>query len=105
VPSGLPTFGFYVHAPKNESEFFSVMNGVKQGGILSPILFSLYIDELLEQLRASGCGCYVGTTFAGAFAYDDGIIILCPTKLAMKSQLNVALSYASPEPTKLNSIL
>ena len=33
-----------------KSEFFSTENGVKQGGILSPILFCVYIDELLNRL-------------------------------------------------------
>ena len=33
------------------SQNFPVVNGVKQGGILSPVLFCVYIDELLLALR------------------------------------------------------
>ena len=29
---------------------FGVSNGVRQGGVISPILFTVYIDELLSRL-------------------------------------------------------
>ena len=40
------------------SNGFNVSNGVRQGGILSPYLFSLYLDGLLEELADSGVGCF-----------------------------------------------
>jgi hypothetical protein len=48
------------------SEFFFVKNGVKQGGILSPSLFSIYPKEVLENLRKTGVGCHIEVTFVGA---------------------------------------
>ena len=36
-----------------KSNYFTSENGVKQRGVLSPILFSLYIDELLCRIIAS----------------------------------------------------
>ena len=41
------------------SDEFSANNGVRQGGVLSPVLFTLYIDVLLNRLEQSGLGCYV----------------------------------------------
>jgi hypothetical protein len=35
------------------SNSFSISNGVKQGGILSPVLFCIYYDERLRQLQQS----------------------------------------------------
>ena len=36
------------------------MNSIKQGGVLSPTLFAVYTDELLEQLENTGVGCHIG---------------------------------------------
>jgi retron-type reverse transcriptase len=35
---------------KNQN-VFTACNGIKQGGIISPILFNLYIDILLNRLH------------------------------------------------------
>ena len=54
------------------SESFTVMNGVKQGGVLSPVLFAVYTDGLLLRLQESGIdGCHMGGHYAGALAYAD----------------------------------
>ena len=39
---------------------FHVTNGVKQGGVLSPLLFIVYFDELITRLKNSGIGCNIG---------------------------------------------
>ena len=46
-----------------DSQSFSVKNGVRQGAILSPSLFCVYLDNLLGRLRDAGVGCHVGGIF------------------------------------------
>ena len=41
------------------SQYFELSNGVKQGGVLSPIIFNIYIDKLLLELKGSGYGCHI----------------------------------------------
>ena len=60
------------------SDFFVADNGVKQGAVLSPLLFCVYIDGLLVLLQQSGLGCYIGFQFVGALAYADDIVIITP---------------------------
>ena len=39
---------------------FSVLNGVKQGGVISPALFCIYVAKFLGKLAEAGVGCYIG---------------------------------------------
>ena len=34
--------------------------GVRQGGVLSPLLFNIYVDSFLQRLQSSGVGCRIG---------------------------------------------
>ena len=60
------------------SEQFSIKNGVRQGAILSPILFCFYMNELFTLLRNARTGCHVGNFFAGAMGYANNLLLLCP---------------------------
>ena len=42
------------------SDDFYVTNGVRQGGVLNSLLFTVYLDELIYQLKEKGNKCYVG---------------------------------------------
>jgi len=77
------------------SDRFSVLNGVKQGGDLSPVLFCLYIDGLLDRLAKSKIGWNFGSVYAGALAYADDLVLLAPTASAMRKLLRICDEYAS----------
>ena len=76
------------------STSFPVSNGVKQGGVLSPLLFTLYLDSLLKRLSSLPCGCRVGTTFCGALGYADDVVLLSPSLFSLRKQLDVCAQYA-----------
>ena len=73
---------------------FNVSNGVKQGGVLSPILFTLYLDELLNNLRKSGYGCHIGNVFLGALAYADDVTLISPSRTATLRMLEIADKFS-----------
>ena len=68
---------------------FSVSNGVRQGSVLSPLLFAVYIDELLSDLSSCGVGCYCGDLFAGCVCYADDIVLLAPCQSALRTMLSI----------------
>lgn len=73
---------------------FKVSNGVKQGGVLSPILYSVYTDGLLRELEESGFGCTIGNYYHGCLAYADDLALLAPTAYAMNNMVKICERYA-----------
>ena len=74
---------------------FSCKNGVKQDGVLSPVMFCVYIDDLLMRLARVGVGCFIGRKFVGALAYADDIVLVAPTASALRKMLVVCDEYAT----------
>ena len=84
------------------SDKFPISNGVKQGGVLSSILFTLYMEPLINQIIISKQGCHIGDKCAAVFVYADDIILLTPTRGAMQNLLDIAGSYADNFGLKFN---
>ena len=76
------------------TEYFTALNGVKQGAVLSPILYCVYVDDLLLILSKAGVGCFIRLHFVGALAYADDLVLLAPTASAMRKLLTICEDYA-----------
>ena len=76
------------------SSIFTVHNGVKQGGVISPVLYNLYTDNLLTQLKQSGLGCYIEHVFSGALGYADDLVLLAPSLHGITSMISICELYA-----------
>jgi hypothetical protein len=74
--------------------FFNVHAGVRQGGLLSPLLFAVYMDELIIKLQNSGYGCKMKGVFYGCFAYADDIMLVSHSITAMQRMLDICSSFA-----------
>jgi hypothetical protein len=87
----------------NLSETFSVYNGVKQGGVLSPILISVYMDELIKRLEQCSAGCQIGHKFVGCLAYADDLTLLSPSITGLKQMIAVCESFSREYHVTFNS--
>ena len=70
------------------SAALSVLSGVRQGGILSPILFNLYVNTVITNLRKSGLGCHFRNSYIGCIMYADDLILLSASVVELQSMLD-----------------
>ena len=70
-----------------------VCNGVKQGEVISPILFAVYYDELIAKLARSGYGWRISQHVVGALSYADDITLLSPSVQGLQYMVNICEEY------------
>ena len=72
---------------------FSMHSGVREGSFISPLLFSLYINDLIIVLRSQGYGCYLSDIFIGCLLFADDILLLSASVLQLQFILNICYEY------------
>ena len=84
------------------SQRFPVTNGVRQGAIISPLFFSVYVDKLIKRLRYLGIGCKVNGQFYGILVYADDIFLLCPSRDGLQTMISECERFASKKNLKFS---
>ena len=88
---------------KNEfSESFKVDRGVRQGSPLSPFLFALVMDEVIEVINSLHEGCEIKGTKVNIIVYADDIVVLGPTKRAIENMLKVLVQELKKRGLEVN---
>ena len=77
------------------SKRFTIRNGVKQGAVLSVILFCVYIDDLFKILRKKKSGCWVHNDLFGIIGYADGTFLLSPSLDTLQDMITTCENYTS----------
>ena len=85
------------------SNIFNVTNGVRQGGILSPYLFNVYMDKLSAKLKNVYTGCKIANQIINHLFYADDIILMSPSQVGMQDLLIICEEYANSHDIKFNT--
>ena len=74
--------------------FSSISNDVRQGGVLSPKLFSVYIDDLSDKLVKCNVGCYIDNLCMNHVMYPDDICLMAPSPAALQELIDICYDFS-----------
>ena len=77
------------------SEEFTMKNGVRQGAVLSPILFCFYVNDLFGILKKNKAGCWMGQYYVGCHGYADDLLLIAPSREGLQDMLRITEKYAN----------
>ena len=85
------------------SDYIHVYNGVRQGGILSPMLFNVYMNDISIALNRVDTGLSFGTGFINHIMYADDLVVLSPCIEGLQDLINVCRLYGADHDILYNS--
>jgi hypothetical protein len=71
------------------SNFFRLACGVRQGGVLSPHLFSVYIDDIVNSVAKSKSSISFNFVCMSIFLYADDILLISPSVSLLQNLVNI----------------
>lgn len=71
------------------SDMFKLNCGIRQGGVLSPYMFAIYIDDIVHKVETAGTGCYLGLICFSIFLYADDMLLLAPSISSLQKLFTV----------------
>ena len=91
-----------------KTDWFNVDCGLKQGCSLSPILFNLYVNDLVTQISELGLGIDIDGEKVAVLLYADDLVILSETEDDLQAILdtlniwcNTNCLFVNPEKSKI----
>ena len=84
------------------SEPFGVSCSLRQGCILSPLLFSLYVNSLVNKLKDSEVGVKCGSQVIPVLLYADDAVILAEDERSMRQGLDTLAEWCSEWAVEIN---
>src|SRR3954462_15345702 len=81
-------------AGNEQTKAFDLHTGVRQGCVMSPVLFSFFINGLAREIKEKTQGVCVGNTRGRLLLYADAIVLLAERRRDVQDMLDIVTSYS-----------
>ena len=85
---------FQVQWGNARSSSFNTTCGLRQGSLLSPILFNVFMDDLSHKLKESGVGLHIREEWYNNFMYADDVVLVSPSAAGLQTLISTCEQYA-----------
>lgn len=85
-----------------KSNFFQIKLGLRQGCVLSPLLFDIFINDLVEEIKKSELGVQYGNDKIAILLFADDIVIIAETAKDLQLLMNILYEYSLKWRIKFN---
>ena len=79
----------------NYSNSFCITRGTRQGYVISPFLFNIFIDDFLKELDKNTSGLNIGEVKYNSFAYADDVTLFSSTTTGLQNLIIICTKYAN----------
>ena len=87
----------------SKSNWFDVNTGLKQGCLLSPLLFNLYINDLVDSINSNCKGIPFGDEKVCILLYADDSVLVAQNEAELQCMLNILGNWCKKWKVKVNS--
>ena len=84
------------------SKSYTLRAGVRQGGVLSPNLFSIYVDMVISAIDGSNLGCQIGTQNMGILMYADDLVLVSASVCKLQKMVSICVDVLRSLDLKIN---
>ena len=84
------------------SEWFPTLFGVRQGDSLSPTLFSMYLNDLANDIKELRAGVDINGKNVGILLYADDIALIAPSEASLQLMLDKVAQWSAKWKINMN---
>ena len=92
----------FVEINGNYTEWFDIKSGLKQDCILFPLLFNIFIINLVDEVKKLSVGVKLDNEKSCALLYADDVVFLCENESELQKCLDVLSTWCNTNDLVVN---